>query len=242
MCVTLLLLVAACNGNSADERAAVTEVPTSAATATDGIDPADFSSTVDNEYFPLEPGAEFVYEGSETDPDTGETIALRVEARVLDETETVAGVEVRVVEVMEFEDGELVESTLDYYAQHHDGTVYYMGEHVDDYEDGEVVGHSGQWLAGEGDALPGVFMPATPALGDVFEQERAPGIAEDRSTVVSVDDTVTVAAGSFEGCLRTEDEDPLGGSREFKQYCRGVGLIREEAEDGSSTLELVSRT
>jgi hypothetical protein len=148
----------------------------------------------------------------------------------------VAGVPVAVVEVKDFENGKLVERTLDYYAAHDDGSVWYFGERVDDYEEGRVVGHSGQWLAGEGGARPALFMPAEPGVGDAFEQEGAPGIAEDRSTVLAVSLTVTTPAGTFSGCIRTRDVDPLDGVVEFKLYCAGVGLVREQAP--GSRLEL----
>ncbi len=202
----------------------------------DDIDEEDLSADVDNPLFPLPPMALLVYEGEKEDE--GDVIDTRVEARVLPETEEVADVEVRAVLVEEYEDGELVERTLDFYAQDRDGTVLYMGELVDEIEDGEVVGHGGQWLAGEGDNLPGTFMPADPQVGDVFEQERAPGIAEDRSEVVATGIRVRVPAGTFRGCIKTRDFDPIGGGTESKYYCPGVGLVREEAED--EHLDLVS--
>ena len=196
------------------------------------LDPADFQARVDNRFFPLVSEGTRVYEGEEVDPETGETIEIRVESRVLAETDVIDDVEGTVVEVKDFEDDELVESTLDYYAQHKDGTVYYLGERVDDYEEGAVVGHGGQWLAGDGDNQPGIFMPGDPQVGDEFEQERAPGIAEDRSMVVGVDQTVTTPAGTFSGCIKTEDFDPLSDVTEFKLYCPDVGLVREEPPDG----------
>jgi hypothetical protein len=223
-----LLVLAACGDDDGGGNAAPAD-----------IDPADFSATVDNPLFPLSTFTTQVYEGEETDPDTGETIETRVEITVLDETKTIAGVEVTVVRDEAFEDGELVESTLDYFAQHADGSVYYFGEDVDNYEDGELKDHDGSWIAGEGEARPGVIMPPAPAVGDVFEQEQAPGIAEDRMTVLSVDESVTVPAGSFEGCIETEDVNPLdAGAVEHKFYCPGVGFVKEEFEEGA--LELVS--
>lgn len=197
-----------------------------------GIDPADFQAQVDNPFFPLSSLGTQVYEGEELDAETGETIQIRIESTVLAETDVVAGVEVTVVEVKDYEDGQLVERTLDYYAQHKDGTVYYLGERVDDYEEGEVVGHEGQWLAGEGDNQPGIFMPGDTQVGREFDQERAPGVAEDQSKIVAVDQTVTTPAGTFSGCIKTEDFDPLGDVTEFKYYCPDVGLVREEPPGG----------
>ena len=187
---------------------------------------------------PTERSRPTVFEGEEQDSETGEIIEFRVESTVLAETDIVAGVEVTVVEVKDFEDGELVELTLDYYAQRDDGTVYYLGERVDEFEDGELVGHEGQWLAGEGDNLPGIFMPASPKVGGEFEQERASGVAEDQSKVIAVDQTVNTPAGTFTACIKTEDFDPIGDVTEFKYYCPDVGLVREESADGQ--IDLVS--
>ena len=199
---------------------------------------ACFQAKVDNEFFPLSSLGKEVFRGEERDPETGEVVEIRVESTVLSGTDRIGGVEVTVVQEKSYEDGELVESTLDYFAQNRDGSVYYFGERVDDYDGGEVVGHGGQWLAGEGDNQPGLFMPAGPTLGLTFQQEKAPGIAEDTSTIVAVDERVTTRAGSFTGCIKTEDFDPLSNTTEFKFYCPRVGLVREEYPDGH--LDLVS--
>ena len=202
------------------------------------IDPADFQAKVDHPFYPLASLGPRVFEGEETDPETGLVIKTRLESTVLPQTEVVAGVEVTVLQEKNYENGELVESTLDYFAQHRDGSVYYFGERVDDYEDGKAVGHKGQWLAGEGENQPGIFMPAQPTLGQRFEQEKAPGVAEDRSEIVAVDQAVTTPAGSFSGCLKTEDFAPLDNVTEHKYYCPDVGLVREEPSGGH--LDLIS--
>jgi hypothetical protein len=190
------------------------------------LDSSQFSATVDNSLFPLATIRATLFEGTEGDAE------IRSESRVLERTGRVSGVPVTVVDVREYEDGELVEHTRDYYAQHTDGSVRYMGEAVDDIEDGKVVGHEGQWLAGKGNAKPGVFMPADPKVGDAFKQERAPGVAEDRSEVVAVGLNVTTPAGRFDNCIKTKDFAPLDKQTEFKYYCAGVGLVREQFPEG----------
>ena len=231
--ISTVLGLAACSGDDGNPS------PAASARVSD-IDPADFSSHVDNPLFPVGSIGTYVYEGQETDPETGESFTTRVEMTVLPQTDVVGGVEVRVVQDQAFENGELVESTLDYFAQHKDGSVYYFGERVDNYKNGVLKDHEGSWLAGEGENQPGVIMPPSPEVGDVFEQEKAPGIAEDRMTVLSVSETVTVPAGSFEGCVKTEDVNPLDGTGaiEFKFYCPDVGFVAEEFEGG--VLELIS--
>jgi hypothetical protein len=219
--LTLLTLpVSACGGDGDDEE---TE---QASAANPALDAAQFSARVDHPLVPLSTVRATVLEGSE------EQAEVRAVSRVLDRTGQVSGVPVTVVDVREFEDGELVEHTEDYYAQHADGGVRYMGEAVDDIEDGKVVGHEGQWLAGKGKAKPGLFMPPDPQVGDAFEQERAPGVAEDRSEVVAVGLKVTTPAGRFDDCIKTKDFAPLDKNTEFKYYCAGVGLVREQFPEG----------
>ncbi len=79
-------------------------------------------------------------------------------------------------------------------------------------------------------------MPAKPSVGDVFEQERAPGVAEDRSTVVALGVAVTTPAGTFSGCIKTKDFAPLDQLTEFKYYCPRVGLVREDLQHGRVVL------
>jgi hypothetical protein len=215
----LTLAVSSCGDDDEEsERSAVAAGP--------ALDSSQFSATVDNSLFPLATIRATLFEGTEGDAE------IRSESRVLERTGRVSGVPVTVVDVREYEDGELVEHTRDYYAQHTDGGVRYMGEAVDDIEDGKVVGHEGQWLAGKGNAKPGVFMPADPKVGDAFKQERAPGVAEDRSEVVAVGLNVTTPAGRFDDCIKTKDFAPLDKNTEFKYYCAGVGLVREQFAEG----------
>lgn len=206
------------------------------ASAGEAINPADFTNVITNPYYPLSTLQSQTYEGTEADG--SDTIATRGVVTVLPDVKTVAGVRVLVVRDENFKDGELVESTLDYFAQHKDGSVYYFGEDVDNYEDGAIKDHNGSWHAGENGALPGIFMPAAPVAGQKFDQERAPGVAEDHSTVLETGLTVTTAAGTFSNCLKTEDVNPLDNATENKWYCSGVGFVRETAED--EELELVS--
>lgn len=236
----LALTAAACGGNDKSSKQAATTTSSAQVTTTTAaagtINPADFTTKVDHKFFSLVSYRLQVFEGSERDPKTGETTKTRGEKRLLDKTDVVAGVTVAVIEHREFEDGKLVEITLDYFAQHRDGSVWYFGERIDDYEGGKVTGHGGQWLAGEGNNKPGVYLPAQPAVGMEFEQERAPGVAEDRSTILAVGVEVTVPAGKFADCMRVKDYAPLSKTEEFKFYCPKVGIVREEEPNVTSDL------
>jgi hypothetical protein len=207
------------------------------------INPSDFSTTIDNPFFPLSTLGPKVFEGEEVDPDTLEVITVRVESQVLPTTNTVAGVETLVLEERTYMNGELVEVTLDYFAQHSDGTVYYFGENVDNYILGVIDNHDGTWLAGEGANMPGIIMPAAPFVGQAYAQEIAPGVAEDQGEVVSLNETVGTAAGEFTGCVKIKDTNPLEpGTEEFKFWCPGVGLARSDTVDGFEELVSYSTT
>jgi hypothetical protein len=207
-------------------------------TARQGLDPADFSPQITNPYFPLSLAGPRVYIGEDTD-DEGEAVETRLESRLLPDTTVVDGVTVAILEERDYEDGELIEVALDYFAQHANGDVYYLGERVDNYVDGVVDNHDGQWLAGEGDNEAGLFMPAAPQAGVTLTLEHAPGIAEDMATILSLGETVDVPAGKYANCLKTRDFSPREpGVEEFKYYCPTIGLVKEEGE--GSILELVS--
>jgi hypothetical protein len=105
----------------------------------------DFTTIGENTYFILEPGYELVLENQGGQ----EEEQLQLVITVLNETKFVNGTETRVVEERETENGELVEVSRNYFAVcKPSNDIYYFGEDVDDYEDGEIVGHGGAWLAG----------------------------------------------------------------------------------------------
>lgn len=186
-----------------------------------------FSLIIDNDFFPLVVGDELVLEGEDD-----EGTFLEIIITVLDETEVVAGVTTRVVEEAEFEDGEVVEISRNFFAQAQDGTVCYFGEDVDDFEDGIIVGHEGEWRAGEDGNLPGIIMPGNPQVGMVFSQEVAPGVAEDQAEILLFGETINVPAGEFSDTLTSLDCNPQeNGATDEKVYIRGIGLaIDEDAE------------
>jgi hypothetical protein len=193
------------------------------------VDKSAFSARVDHPLVPLASVPLTVFAGTDADTKTRGT------NRLLKKTSVVDGVRVAVLENKEFEDGKLVEHTLDYYAQRRDGSVWYFGERVQNYENGKV-NHEGQWLAGKGNAQPGIYMPAKPKVGQVFQQEKAPGVAEDRSTVLAAGLTRKTGAGTFRKCIKVKDFSPIDKLAEFKYYCAGVGLVHEDEPHAHSDL------
>ncbi len=187
-----------------------------------------FSLDITNPYLPFTVGDQIVLKGTED----GEIIRLRI--TVLDETETVAGIDTRVVEEREWEEGELIEVSRNFFVQAHDGTVCYYGEDVDIYEDGEIVSHEGAWRAGAIGNKPGIIMPGSPSIGQIYLQEFAPGIAQDTAEITKMGNTITVPAGTFNDTITMIDTNPFDCEQDKKHYARDVGLI----VDGS--LRLIS--
>ena len=191
-----------------------------------------------NAFFPLTPGYQLVLEGEAEDD--GETIAVRVEATVLRERERISyqaasgdmvRLTARVWEEREFEDDELVEVSRNFLAICREtGDVFYFGEDVDDYEDGEIVGNEGAWRAGVDGALPGILFPGRFLLGAKYFQEIAPGVALDRAKNVDMGFGVETTAGTFADCVGVVDSTALAPDEEGdpKLYCRGVGLVMDE--------------
>ncbi|MDY6954150.1 MAG: hypothetical protein SWE60_21805, partial [Thermodesulfobacteriota bacterium] len=141
-------------------------------------------------------------------------------------------VETRVVEEREYEDGELIEVSRNFFALCEEtNSVYYFGEDVDDYEGGVIIGHEGAWRAGENGAMPGLMMPGTFLLGSKYFQEMAEADgAADVGENAEMGLTVDTEAGTFYDCVRVEETsalDPCDFSE--KIYCPGVGLIVDDA-------------
>ncbi len=200
----------------------------------------EFKSSGKNLFYSLVPGYRAVYRGE----DDGETVDLVLTVTedtrrfTLDLGGKTRTVETRVVEEREWEGGELVEVSRNYFAVcSGSNDVFYFGEEVDDYEDGEIVGHGGAWLAGEENALPGLIMPGTFLVGSRYFQEVAPGVALDRAENAEMGVTISTPAGTFENCVRVMESSVLdAGATSEKVYCPGVGMVKDDA------LELVELT
>jgi hypothetical protein len=147
-------------------------------------------------------------------------------------------VEALAVEDREYNsNGELTEATLDYFAQDDDGNVYYMGEDVDEYKNGQISGHGGAWLYGKDTQHLGVVMPAHPRAGDKFKSENAPPITWEADEIVSSTETATVPAGTFQNCVKIK-ENSSDGDLEYKLYAPGTGCVEEI--EGTAPLSLKS--
>ena len=197
---------------------------------------AEFTTNIDNPYFPLVPGTVSSFAGlTKNGMETG-----RVE--VTHDTKTIQGVATRVVHDQVFADGNLIEDTIDWYAQDKDGNVWYFGEDSKQIQNGQVVGTEGSWESGKDGAERGIQMLAHPKIGVAYSQEYAAGVAEDQARVVSLTESASVPYGSFENCVKTMEWTPLARTdRAFKFYAPGVGVVLEVASRERVELTAVSK-
>jgi hypothetical protein len=238
----LAVLLAACGGGAQEASDPPAPAAPAATTHPKGsqpvrLDPAQFTTRIDNPYWPMTPGSRWIYR--ETDA-SGET--QRVEVTVTDHTRTIVGIQARVVhDKVTTADGALVEDTLDWYAQDAKGNIWYLGEDTKEYENGKVVSTEGSWEAGVDGAQPGILMPADPKRAMEYRQEYYKGQAEDAAQVLSLDMRAKVPAGFFDRVLVTKDYTPLEPKLlEHKFYATGVGPVMAiTVKGGSSRSELV---
>lgn len=187
------------------------------------LDPADFTTEIDNPYWPMRPGTRWVYR------EPGEKgRALRVEVTVTDKTKVVDGIEARVIhDVVSDEKTKLpLEITDDWYAQDKLGNIWYLGEATREYENGRPTTSKGSWEAGVDGAQAGVIVLADPRVGVEYRQEYLAGEAEDAGQVLSLGERVRVPLAAYKNTLVTRDFTSLDPEvLEYKYYAKGVGPV-----------------
>ena len=193
------------------------------------FDPNNFdsnSTVIDNQWMPMKPGTFWAYEG--TAADGGETVSRRIEYTVTDLTKEIEGVRTVVAWIEDYNNDELIEEEIAFYAQDKDGTVWYFGEHPEDYENGNFV-EAPTWIAGLADAKPGIKMLPDPQLGGpVLYQGWGPEVEwSDYGQVDQVGQKSCVPVDCYENVLVIA-ESSLGeeGAYQLKYYAQGVGNVQ----------------
>jgi hypothetical protein len=222
--------------------------PTSAGEITEKefeeLDPTNFgdSTNITNEWLPLKPGTEWVYEGATVED--GESIPHRLVVTVTDLTKVIGDVRTLVLWDQDFADGELVEAELAFYAQDNDGNVWYLGEYPEEYENGEFV-DAPAWIHGFEDALAGIAMKADPQLGTPsYSQGWGPAVDwTDRGQVDGMGQQTCVPFDCYEDVLViAESSRGEANAFQLKSYARGVGNVQvgwRGDDPTQETLELV---
>ena len=190
--------------------------------------PADFSADITNPFLPLKPGVTLIYRGTKD----GEPAVERF--FISKETQKIDGIPCRVVLDRLWLSGTLAETTRDFYSQDSQGNVWYFGEDTAEIDaHGNMIGTEGTWHSGDAGAFPGIFMPASPVVGESHRQEYRAGHAEDFFQVLDLSASVTVPYRHFSSALLTKEWTPLEpGVLDHKYYVRGIGEVKESSVSG----------
>jgi hypothetical protein len=204
------------------------------------LDPAEFTTAIDNRYWPMTPGSRWVYREAEDGK------VNRVVVTVTKRTKTIDGIEARVVRdvVSKQGSGVPVEVTNDYYSQDSEGNVWYLGEDTTEYQHGRPASTAGSFAAGVDGAEAGVAVPADPQQGLSYRQEYYAGEAEDEGEVLRTGEQAEVPFGHFDDVLATRDTNPLEPKVvEYKYYAPDVGpVLTLDVSGASGREELLSYT
>jgi hypothetical protein len=202
----------------------------------------DQSATIDNPWLPLTPGTQLIYEGDTED--NGVMVPHRLVITVTDLTKVIDGVRSVMTWDQDFKAGQMVESELAFFAQDKNGNVWRMGEHPEEYQDGQYV-EAPTWFAGVKSSVAGIEMLGNPQVGTPsYSQGWAPSVEfTDRGQVSQVGQQVCVPAACYSDVLvidETSRAEP--GAHQLKLFARGVGNIKADWRGADKTQEILELT
>jgi hypothetical protein len=199
---------------------------------------------IDNRYSPFVPGSSMFYSDGMGNSTTVSVAATSERPAVFTFSGGVKVETRRVQELDQNADG-THEVSQNWYAQTTAGTVCYFGEVETDFDAG---GHvippnpaQGSWCSAPSgpctaattgpNFAPGIVMPANPQVGQKFQEEFAPGVAEDEGEIVGIDSTDTINGVTYSNVIRMLEGDDLSsgqGHTDTKLFAPNVGAIRDE--------------
>lgn len=196
------------------------------------------SINVTNKFLPIPPGTTFTLTGT-----VGAT-AHEVVFTVTEVTKVINGVRTQVLWDRDFNEGELLEEELAFWAQDDFGNVWLFGEYPEEHEGGTVSAPS-TWLAGTQDAKAGILMRANPkANTSQYKQGEAPAVEFlDVAKVFAVNQSTCVPTGCYDGVLVIDEHDPNNqpeDGHQFKYHAPDVGIIQVAAKGGDNPETLVA--
>jgi hypothetical protein len=202
------------------------------------LSPKDFTTKVDNRYFPLPVGWTWIYKGTKEGKPQIDRLTVTSSAK-----RTAEGIMARVVtDVSKTTQGKLLEKTTDLYAQDKQGNVWYLGEKTAAYLPGGKIDRSGSWEAGVEDGEPGIIMLANPHVPDAYRQEYQKGNAEDTAWIVNRGTSATVPFGRLHNVLTSLEFARIEPNVvDQKLYAPGIGIVRETALTGPAEVAKLVR-
>lgn len=212
------------------------------------FDPDNFdrSTEINNPWMPMQPGTMWAYEGTAVDEE-GNSFARRIEFTVTDLTKEINGVRTVVAWIVDYNNDEVIEKEIAFYAQDNDGNVWYLGEHPEEFADGKFV-DAPTWIAGVEEARAGIKMMAEPKVGmPKYFQGWGPAVEwSDYGDIQKMGQETCVPVDCYQDAMVIA-ESSLGevGAAQFKYYVSGVGEVRVNWGGQDATqeaLQLVEHT
>ena len=151
----------------------------------------------------MEPGTRWHY------VERGGGEVSRVTTTVTRRTKVIGGIRARVIHDVVRLRGQVVEDTLDWYAQDSGGSIWYLGEATKEYEIGHLVSTKGSWQHGVDGGQAGVIVPAAPGVGCVYREEYHAPDAKDRARVLSTSEGIKGPTGYYRRTLHTANTTPV---------------------------------
>lgn len=192
------------------------------------FDSAGFSdpTTIDNPWFPMVPGRRLVWKGHAFEK--GRRVSRKVVFIATDMTKVVGGVETRVIQELDFDDGVLSEKEIAFFAQDDKGNIWQMGQFPEELA-GEDILKTPIWIHGVRDARAGVSMKGHPVLGlPSYAQGLGPDVGwNDRAETFALDSHACSALDCYTGVMVVREFNP--GERnasQLKYYAQGIGTVR----------------
>lgn len=149
-------------------------------------------------------------------------------------------VETLTSQYLAYVDRRIEEVALDWYAQADDGSVWYFGEDVFNYEDGQIADTEGTWLACR-DGPAAMIMPAHPRVGDVYRPENVFPVVFEEVTVTAVGQVVDGPRGPVSGAIVVR-ELHMDGTTEDKIFAPGYGEFSTGSGANVEALALAAPT
>lgn len=180
-----------------------------------------------NPWFPLKPGMQWLREG--TTLVGNRKVPNKVVVTITDAVRVINGVKTVLAYDHSVAAGEVVQESLDYFAQERDGTVWVLAGATEQFEAGRFVAVDEVWMAGVDGSKGGTLMPAKPSVQTPAWSIAQPhGEGGDAARVARMQAQECEPYRCFSDVLVIEEGKRTDLNNEYKYYVRGVGQIRNE--------------
>jgi hypothetical protein len=180
-----------------------------------------------NVWFPLKPGMQWLREG--TTLVGNRPVPNKVVVTITDAIRIIDGVPAVLSYDHSVAAGEVVQESLDYFAQDKSGAIWVLAGATEQFEAGRFVAVDEVWMQGVDGSKAGTLMPANPTVTTLpWSIAQPKGEDGDAAKVQRMQGKECEPFRCFNDVLVVEEGKRKALNNEFKYYVRGVGQIRNE--------------